>query len=201
MVEYERHNVLYTPSYRGDMLFILLEGRVRTYKGVDSREITLEMIPSGTLFGSVAPAAESRGAHEHPWAETLEKSSIGLLRRETFERLVRNNPEVGLRATQLLNSRLNVISNRMADIALKEVPARLASVILYMMEHEGVKTLEDFVIPTRHTHRHLGTMVGADRVAVTRAFTKLQESGAVELTERQIHIKDIEALKRIAGAR
>ena len=43
-------------------------------------------------------------------------------------------------------------------------------------------------------------MIGCKRVAVTRAFRKLEESGAVELKERRIVVKDIEALKELAEA-
>jgi DNA-binding transcriptional regulator YhcF (GntR family) len=42
-------------------------------------------------------------------------------------------------------------------------------------------------------------MIGAHRVAVTRAFRKLEEAGAVELRERRIHVKDIEALGHAAN--
>jgi CRP-like cAMP-binding protein len=41
-------------------------------------------------------------------------------------------------------------------------------------------------------------MVGASRESVTRAFTKLRTKGAVELKDRRIYIKDVEALKCIA---
>ena len=43
-------------------------------------------------------------------------------------------------------------------------------------------------------------MIGCKRVAVTRAFRKLQEGGAVELKERRIIVKDIDALKELAKA-
>lgn len=44
-------------------------------------------------------------------------------------------------------------------------------------------------------------MVGANRVAVTRALGRLQEEGAVELKQRIIHVRDREALRRIAEQR
>jgi DNA-binding transcriptional regulator YhcF (GntR family) len=43
----------------------------------------------------------------------------------------------------------------------------------------------------------LGTMIGAKRVAVTRAFKCLREAGAVDV-QRRIQVKDIDALERIA---
>jgi DNA-binding transcriptional regulator YhcF (GntR family) len=41
-------------------------------------------------------------------------------------------------------------------------------------------------------------MIGANRVAITRAFGLLQDEGVVELRRRLIHVTDIEALKRVA---
>jgi hypothetical protein len=41
-------------------------------------------------------------------------------------------------------------------------------------------------------------MIGANREAVTRAFVRLREVGAVETRRRYIHVEDIEALERAA---
>ena len=41
-------------------------------------------------------------------------------------------------------------------------------------------------------------MIGAGRVAVTRAFDRLKKAGAVEQRSRHIHVPDLEALKRAA---
>jgi CRP-like cAMP-binding protein len=87
----------------------------------------------------------------------------------------------------------------MEDLTLKEVPARLASLILLLCEGEGVMTRQDIKIPHHYTHERLGTMIGANREAVTRAFARLQDEGAVDLKRRLIHVGDIEALRRVAG--
>ncbi len=42
------------------------------------------------------------------------------------------------------------------------------------------------------------SMVGANRVSVTRAFGTLRESGVVELRRRLIYVKDLQALGNIA---
>jgi CRP-like cAMP-binding protein len=86
----------------------------------------------------------------------------------------------------------------MADLIHKVVPARLASLIGRLAENEGVVSSEGIKISTRHTHERLATMIGAKRVAVTLAFNLLRQNGAVELKERYIYVKDLQALKRIA---
>ena len=100
---------------------------------------------------------------------------------------------------RLLSDRLRLAHNRLADFATKGVPARLASLILYLIEGEGVATGEGgYEIPTRYTHERLGTMIGAGRVAVSRAMSRLREVGAVERAGRVIRVVDVEALERVA---
>ncbi len=41
-------------------------------------------------------------------------------------------------------------------------------------------------------------MIGANREAVTRAFARLREAGAVETKRRYIHVENIETLKAAA---
>jgi DNA-binding transcriptional regulator YhcF (GntR family) len=41
-------------------------------------------------------------------------------------------------------------------------------------------------------------MIGANREAVTRAFMRLREVGAVETRRRYIYVEDIETLERAA---
>ena len=61
-------------------------------------------------------------------------------------------------------------------------------------------TKEGPMIPTRYTHEQLASMIGCKRVAVTRAFRKLEEGGTVELKKRHIVIQDLDALKDLAEA-
>jgi CRP/FNR family transcriptional regulator, cyclic AMP receptor protein len=99
----------------------------------------------------------------------------------------------------LLSERLHYYETRMEDVTLKEVPARLASLILFLVESEGVQIPGEIRIPTSYTHEHLGTMIGANREAVTRAFGRLQDDGAVQVRRRLIYVEDVEALERVAG--
>ena len=188
---------LYTPEDQSEALFMLKKGRVRIYKAApDGWEFTLAMVEAGTMFGEMALTAQRM---REAYAEATEPSDICILRNEDLERFVRQNPDVGLKIIRVLSERLRLCESRLEDIGLKDVPSRLASLILQLAESEGIMTHEGAKIPTRYTHRQLGTMIGSSRETVTRAFTRLQRSGAVELRHRQICIKEIQALERAAG--
>jgi CRP/FNR family transcriptional regulator, cyclic AMP receptor protein len=192
----ERGQIFYTPEDRSEALFMLKKGRVRLYKpSADGWEFTLAVVEAGTMFGEMALTAQRlRGAY----AEAMEPSEICVLKSEDVERIVRGNPDVGLRMIRVLSERLRVCESRLEDIGLKEVPARLASLVLQLAESEGLMTYEGPKIPTRYTHRQLATMIGSSRESVTRAFTRLQRRGAVLLKDRRIYVKDIEALEDTA---
>ena len=87
----------------------------------------------------------------------------------------------------------------MADIGLKDVPVLLAALVLHLCEREGVVTGEGYKIPTRYTHQQLEEIIGAKRVAATRALGKLRRIGAVEFKQRHVYVKDVKALRQVAG--
>src|ERR687897_867935 len=176
--------VFYTPREPDGKLFVLKRGRVRIYKMEGSREFTLEMVDAGTVFGEVAFTPHAlRGAY----AQAMEPSILLAMERADVERLIREKPQVGLRMISLLAERLRYYE------------ARLASLILFLVEKEGVQVPGEIRIPTNYTHEHLGTMIGANREAVTRAFGRLQDEGAVQIRRRLIYVDDLEALERAAG--
>jgi CRP-like cAMP-binding protein len=196
-VRLKRGEIFYVPEDRSEKLFVLREGRVRVYKVGDGREFTLAVVEAGTVFGEMALTAQRlQGAY----AQAMEPSEISVLSREDLERLMIVHPEVGVQIAHLLSERLRRYETRLGDITLKDVPARLASLILLLVESEGVTSGTNLLkIPTHYTHQHLGTMIGANREAVTRAFGQLQDKGVVELRRRLIYVMDVEALKRAAG--
>ena len=197
-VHLEQGEVFYTPEDRTERLFMLWKGRVRIYKTTGGREFTLATVEAGTVFGEMALTAQQlQGAY----AQAMEASELSIMRREDLERLILDKPEVGLQITHLLSERLRRYETRLEDITLKGITARLASLLVLLLESEGVVTGDhNLKIPTHYTHQHLGTMVGANREAITRAFGQLQDEGIVQLRRRLIYVPDVQALRRRAEA-
>src|ERR671921_1720904 len=188
--------VFYTPRQPDGNLFILTKGRVRIYRMEASREFTLEVLDAGTVFGEVSFTAHRL---RDAYAQATEPSVLLAMERAEVERLIRQKPQVGIRMISLLSERLHYYETRMQDVTLKEVPARLASLILFLVKSEGVQRPGEIRIPTSYTHEHLGTMIGVNREAVTRAFGRLQDEGALQIRRRLIYVEDLGALQRTAG--
>jgi CRP/FNR family transcriptional regulator, cyclic AMP receptor protein len=196
--EVEQGKILYSPDEHDERLFLLKKGRVRVYRvDPEGQELTLSVAEGGTILGEMA----FTGQHlPGVYLRAIEPSVVVTLQRSELEHLILSNPEVGLRLVRLLSERLHETETRLAELSHKEVPARLASQILRLIENEGVRTSEGYELPTRYTHEQLAAMIGSKRVAVSQAFAKLKEVGAMELRDRKIHVANLEALKDAAEA-
>ena len=180
-----------SPEHDGG-LFLLEEGHVVIYKRTSSgKQITFTVHSEGTVL----PAQRLQGLS----ARAMESSVLAFMSREDLEYFLRRKPQMGLRLMDILAENLRLMDARISDVIHKRVSARLASLIAWLINEEGIVVGSgDRVIPYPYTHEQLGTIIGAGRVAVTLAFGVLQDEGAVELRQRQIHVKDLELLQRIA---
>jgi CRP-like cAMP-binding protein len=155
-------------------VLLLFSGRVRVHEPTfGTQDLTFSVLECATLVGQ--PASKTRPSR----ASRVEASVLRVVGWEDFEGLVLRNPEVGLKTMGLFGERLDEYLIR------KEVPARLAGLLLRLSEREGAALrVERSRIPVRYTHRLLASMVGSNREAVTRALGVLKQAGAVETRDR-----------------
>lgn len=195
-IRLKKGEILFTPPDLGERLYIIKEGRIRLYNhSSEGDEVTLALLDKGVIFGEMSLTDQQLREY---YAQAEEASLLISLSREALKELIMNKPEVGLRIIERLSQRVRLLQRRLEDASYKKVPARLASLILQLIESEGVRSSEGYQLPAHYTHEQLGAMVGANRVSVTNALSKLRAAGAIELKRRRIHIKDIEALGRLA---
>jgi CRP/FNR family transcriptional regulator, cyclic AMP receptor protein len=173
-------------------LFLLEEGHVVVYKMTSSgKQVTFAVHSAGTVL----PALRLQGLN----VRALESSVLAFMSREELEYFLRRKPQIGLRLLDLLAENLRLMDARISDVIHKRVSARLASLIAWLINEEGIVVGSgDRVIPYPYTHEQLGTIIGARRVAVTLAFKALQDEGVLQLRGRRIHVKDLNLLQRIA---
>jgi CRP/FNR family cyclic AMP-dependent transcriptional regulator len=179
-------------------ILLLVSGRVRVQEpAFRGQDLTFSVAEGGTVVGQTGSALRPSRTLR---VEALEASFLRTLRWEDFEELVLRKPKVGLKTIRLLGERLDAYEGQLSDLICKEVPARLAGLILRLSEREDAAVGEgDRRIPSRYTHRQLASMVGANREAVTRALGVLREAGAVQTRNRQIYVADAAALEYFAG--
>jgi CRP/FNR family transcriptional regulator, cyclic AMP receptor protein len=180
-------------------ILLLVSGRVRVHEpAFRGQDLTFSVAEGGTLVGQTGSALRPSRTLR---VEALEPSILRIVGWEDFEDLVLRNPEVGLKTIRRFGERLDEYEDRLSDLIRKEVPARLAGLLLRLSERgEAMAGDGERRIAARYTHRQLASMVGSNREAVTRALGVLRKAGAVETRDRQIYVTDADTLERLAEA-
>ena len=190
----KKENLNLGGNHRG--ILLLVSGRVRVHEpAFRGQDLTFSVAEGATVVGQPGSALRPSRTLR---VEALEASVLRTLGWEDFEDLVLRNPKVGLKTIRLLGERLDAYEGWLSDLIRKEVPARLAGLILRLSEREGA-AVDDRRISALYTHRQLASMLGANREAVTRALGILRKAGAVETRNRQIYVTDAAALEYFAG--
>jgi CRP-like cAMP-binding protein len=186
------------PEEHAEWMLLVVAGQLQVYERSlrSAREMTLWVSGDGEAVCVTGLVPRwTRELH----LRALETTLLCRVGRQPLEEAVRSNPEVGLRLARTLANRLQLMEDRWADMVEKEVSERLAGLIYMLVESAGLMTPEGPVIPTRYTHKQLSSMIGSNREAVTRAFSELQEAGAIEVRGRRVYVRDFDALRRGAG--
>jgi len=184
------------PEEQAERMLLVVAGQLQVYEIALSsgREHTLWILDSGSAVSATGLVPRwVRDLH----IRALEPSVVCRIEQKDLEALVHTNPEIGLRLARVLATKLMLMEDRWADMVEKEVSERLAGLLYMLVEGVGVMTPEGTMIPTRYTHKQLGSKSGANREAVSRTFRELQEGGEVRM--RRIYAKDFDALRRNAG--
>lgn len=179
----------------GTSVYFLLEGwvKIRTYN-LDGKEVTLNILGKGELFGEMAALDEAPRATD---VITLTPTVTGNMPAQDFVQLIQTEPIAGIRLSQLMARRLRQV-NRRLRLRESDSMSRVADTLMFLAEGQGVKAQTGIQIPNL-PHRELSSFSGLARETVTRVLAKLEKKGLIERNQQTLCILDLEALERLIG--
>lgn len=177
----------------GSSVYFILDGwvKIRTYN-LDGKEVTLNILGKGELFGEMAALEESpRSTDVITLAETL----IGNMPASDFAELINTAPQAGIRLAQLMGRRLRQV-NRRLRLRESDSQSRVADILLFLAEGQGTTSEKGTEIPNL-PHRELSSLSGLARETVTRVLSKLEKKQLIKRDRETLCIPDIGALERL----
>ncbi len=176
----------------GGSVYFILDGwvKIRTYN-LDGKEVTLNIIGRGEVFGEMAALDEVPRSTD---VITLTPTKISSVPAQDFVDLIRNEAIAGVRLAQLMATRLRQVNRR---LRLREADSvsRVADTILFLAEGQGKTSNQGTEIPNL-PHRELSSLSGLARETVTRVLTKLEKKGLIARDQDVLRIPDVQALER-----
>ncbi|MBI5014342.1 MAG: Crp/Fnr family transcriptional regulator [Deltaproteobacteria bacterium] len=191
-VDARRHEVLFREGDPAEGLYVLLAGGVKIYKlSADGKEHILHVVRPGQAF---AEAAIFMPRGYPAYAEALQKSTALFLPKAAFLNLLREEPDVSLNIIATLSRYLKQFADRIEDLSLKDVSARLARWLLQSADEKG-RDFWDLEI----TKGELASQLGTVSETLSRTLRKFQDSGWLQVRGRFLKILDRPALHELAA--
>ena len=195
IMTFNRHQPIYLPGDPGVAVYFIKSGRVRIARiSEDGKELTLAILEPGEVFGEIDVL---QNTPRNEMAEALEDTVLCQIQRTEFEALLRRTPGLAIRLTKLLGLRLRQIESRVEDLVFRDVPSRLAHLLLKLIRDFGVEDGRGILLRTRLSHRELANLIGSTRETVSLILGEFRREGLVESAGRQIVIRDREGLARL----
>ncbi len=193
---FEAGALLYSPEERGEVLFLLKEGRVRLYRlSPDGKALTTAIVEPGAAFGEMALLGQGM---QDSFAEALERSVLYTLNKRDIQDMLLSDPRVSRRLIELVSQRLEETEKKLAEFAFRNIPQRLASLLLQLAH--AAPGQQPFSLPVRYTHQQLAEMIGTYRETVTKVLNEFRQQGWIRIEHGRIMLVDPVALETlIAG--
>lgn len=175
----------------GDCLMAVLSGRVRvSVASQEGDEMVLALLGPGEILGEIAVLD---GGERTADATAQTACTLAVVDRRDILSLLEREPAAWLAIVELLCARLRSTDRHIAEIALLDLPARLASALL-RTSADGQSA------DVKLSQRELGRMVGASRESVNKCIGQWRRSGLVQVEGATIRIISTSALQRIADS-
>lgn len=194
---FSRGQVVFEEGRAAQGLYVVASGAVRIYKSsAEGREQELTIERAGN---SIAEIPLFDGAPYPASAATVEDSDLLFLSRSDFDALCREHPQVPLKVLAAVGRRLRQLVAIIEELSFRTVRHRLALLLVEEAETHGRKSHEGIQFTLTPTNQEIASRIGTVRELVSRNLGHFEGARLIERRSRDILIRDMEALKKIAG--
>jgi CRP-like cAMP-binding protein len=158
--------------------FVVVTGRVKIYKvSSEGKEQILHIFEAGQSFGEVTVF-----------------SRLLFFPRSAFVDLVTDNPSLALNMLAIMSKKLRQFAAQIESLSLKEIPARLASYLIYLAKEQGAGD----VVNLNVSKGQLASLLGTIPETLSRIFAKLSGQQFIRVEGSRITLLNRPGLEDLA---
>jgi CRP/FNR family cyclic AMP-dependent transcriptional regulator len=184
----KRGQALVREGQPSDLLFVVVEGRLKVYVGSERGEhLSLAVVGAGEVIGLFGIVD---GQPRLATIEALEDARLVCIRGEDFHALLRSSAGLSLAVAEELAFRIRDVTGSAADLVFLDLPRRLVKLLLATSGADGLSL----------TQSEIADQLGAARTSVNRNLSSFQRRGWVEIGHKNVRVLDREALSSFGGS-
>ncbi len=195
---FEKDEVLFVAGEQARGLYVIVDGAVRAFReSLEGREQVIHVERAG------ATVAEVPVFDDGPFPSTVaaeEDATVLFIDKRDVQQLCVEHPQITLAALKVLARRLRRCAELVEALSLREVGQRLARFLLAEARRRGTRKGEHGLsVELTLTNQQIAARIGTVREVVSRALTRLQHEGLIEVEGRSLYIADDKLLAAFAS--
>ena len=184
--------IIFSEGDEGKGFFIIAEGRVKVFKvSTEGKEQILHIFGPGQPFGEVPVFTGQRFPAN---AQAIDKTRAIFFPRISFVNLISANPSLALNMLAIMSKKLRQFAVQIENLSLKEMPARLASYLIFLADEQKTGNLVSLKISKGQLASTLGTIPET----LSRVFAKLSGQNLISVEGKNITLLDRRGLEELA---
>ncbi|WP_018701972.1 Crp/Fnr family transcriptional regulator [Anaeromusa acidaminophila] len=195
---YKKGESIFLEGEPGEGLHFVRTGRVKIVKTAeDGREHIIKFLKTGEIFAEVLlfnhlpyPAASI----------AVEDSRIGLIRNEDLEKLILENNALALLLIRSLSQRLLYAQQKIKELALQDVPARTAELLLRLSREQGKRDAAGKpLLELPESRQELAGLMGTSRETLSRTLSDFKRRKWISMEGNRIVLLQEEQLLELSS--
>jgi len=193
---YQAGQTIYSRGEPERYLYFLTKGVLKIYKSYGGhKEAIVALLEEGNVFG--VPDLRARSAHSDS-AEAVVRSRIAVVDKVALVHHVRRDPKCALALLIVYAQWVQRRERTVVRLAHRDTRARLASVLLELVDRFGEPKEGEVAIEMRLPHLMLAEMSASSRVGVSKEMARFRREGVIKTRGKsQIALLDQPRLAQI----
>lgn len=185
----QQGEVLFDEGEKGDVMYLIREGKIKITKGKGEDEKVLAILKEGDFFGEMAIIDGSPRSAGAIAASTV---SLLVIDKETFKSKIKENPLIEY-VLETLSRRLRTTDEQIRLLTIKSEERRIVAYIITKAKETGTKTDAGIEIPG-FSYENINHITGIEQDKVEKYIKNLQQARLMSLKDNVLTIKAVEDL-------
>ena len=193
---YPKGQTVFWEGNKPQGMYCVNKGAVKiSHTGNDGKEQIIRMVREGDILGYRSLIT---GEDYTSTAVALEDTTVCLIPKENFFKLLEENSDLSLGVMKLLSKELDTAENTISSLAQKQVRERIAETLLMLKEFYGTEA-DGETIQAPVSRYDIAGMAGTARETATRLLSELKQDNVIDFDSKKIRIINPYKLIRIAN--
>jgi CRP-like cAMP-binding protein len=192
LVLHAKKDIIFRQNSGTSHLMFVKSGLVKVYKeSKNGRAYILKIITSGEFLGLLSFYGNS--IHQFS-ASAVEDCEIGYIDIQIFNHILKKNGTFAMELIRLLSSEGLYMFEKLLRLSHKQLPGRIADVILYFSDI--IYRNEEFDFPL--TRRELAELAGTTKESFIRTLAEFKNDKIIELNGSHVKIKSMKIVRTLS---